>query len=48
MDDDKLIECVRINDILYDQSHPKYLDCGIKDHIWKDIGEELKQPGNYF
>lgn len=46
MDDEKLIECVRQNQVLYDITHPKYMDKAHKSKLWKEIGETLQQSGN--
>ncbi|RZF43337.1 hypothetical protein LSTR_LSTR001598 [Laodelphax striatellus] len=45
MFDKKLIECVRKNPILYDLSHPEYMDTELKSDVWKKIGAELKVEG---
>jgi len=47
MDSEKLIEIVRSHSSLYDLSDTKYSDATHKDKLWKFIGEELNQPGNY-
>jgi len=47
MNSEKLIEIVRNHSSLYDLSDPKYSDVTHKDKLWKVIGEELNQPGNY-
>lgn len=45
MDDEKLIECVRKYEFIYNLQHPKYMDSVKKEMAWKDISEQLKQPG---
>lgn len=45
MNSEKLIELVRLHQGLYDLSHPKYSDATWKDLRWKEIGQELNQPG---
>lgn len=47
MDNEKLIELVRQHKEFYDLSHLKYLDGNYKEKIWKEISEELKQPGKF-
>ncbi|KAL0109741.1 hypothetical protein PUN28_014639 [Cardiocondyla obscurior] len=46
MDNEKLIELIKEYVMLYDLSHPKYLDGQYKDKVWKVISEELDQPVN--
>ncbi|KDR16971.1 transcription factor Adf-1-like [Zootermopsis nevadensis] len=45
MDDEKLIELVRRNEVLYDMTHPKYMDPSFKKSIWNEIGKELSTTG---
>lgn len=47
MNSEKLIEIVRSHSSLYDLGDPKYSDATHKDKLWKTIGDELNQPGNY-
>nr|XP_027225118.1 uncharacterized protein LOC113817296 [Penaeus vannamei] len=42
MNDERLIVLVRNHPVLYDLSEPKYMDSGLKQRIWKNIGQELK------
>jgi len=44
MDDEKLL-CVRIYPVIYDMSHPKYLDNKHKNLIWRTIAAEVHQSG---
>ncbi|CAH2106054.1 unnamed protein product [Euphydryas editha] len=44
MEDEKLIECVRQYEFLYNLQHPKYMDSIKKEMAWKDISEQIKQP----
>ncbi|XP_039287151.1 uncharacterized protein LOC111047334 isoform X2 [Nilaparvata lugens] len=45
MNDELLIECVRKYEFLYNLQHPKYMDVTKKDVAWKDIEDQMKQPG---
>lgn len=45
MNNEKLIEIVRSHISLYDLSTSEYSDANSKEKIWKEIGEEMKQPG---
>lgn len=45
MDDEKLIELVRDKTVLYDLSHPKYMDPKFKMSIWQSIGAEMNITG---
>lgn len=45
MNDEKLIELVRIYSVLYDLSHPKYMDTDFKNTIWAKKAEEMKTAG---
>ena len=47
MEDELLIELVRIYPALYDLSNQKYMDSNFKQDIWKKIGEEMKVDGKY-
>ncbi|KAK6639685.1 hypothetical protein RUM43_007958 [Polyplax serrata] len=42
MDDDLLIECVRQYEVLFDPSHPKYMDFSYKNDVWNEIGDQLQ------
>ncbi|KAF5280884.1 hypothetical protein FQR65_LT03033 [Abscondita terminalis] len=44
MDEEKLIECVRNYEFVYNLQHPKYMDTVKKEMAWKEISEQLKQP----
>ncbi|XP_028141978.1 transcription factor Adf-1-like [Diabrotica virgifera virgifera] len=46
MEDEKLIECVREERLLYDSSHPLYFDSQQKVRTWQHIGVILKQDPN--
>ncbi|XP_022198383.2 uncharacterized protein LOC111055477 [Nilaparvata lugens] len=46
MNDEKLIQLVRVYPALYDISHPKYMDADYKKQIWKFIGNELEANGS--
>jgi len=53
MNDEKLIELVRKYSVLYDLSHPKYMNTDFKNIIWTKIAEEMETTGkkynnNYF
>ncbi|KAJ8723095.1 hypothetical protein PYW08_003007 [Mythimna loreyi] len=45
MDDEKLIELVRVHPAIYDLSHRKYMDNHFKATIWNNIGLELGVSG---
>lgn len=45
MQDERLIECVKSREFLYDTSHAKYMDSKYKSVAWREIAEELNQPG---
>ena len=47
MEDELLIELVRIYPALYDFLNKKYMDSKFKQDIWKKIGEEMKVDGKY-
>ena len=42
MDDDKLIEYVRKYPVIYDMSHPKYLDNSYKLSLWKKVSSSYR------
>ncbi|XP_076645462.1 uncharacterized protein LOC143354956 [Halictus rubicundus] len=44
MQDERLIECVKGREFLYDTSHAKYMDSKYKSAAWREIAEELNQP----
>ncbi|KAI8438210.1 hypothetical protein MSG28_010828 [Choristoneura fumiferana] len=44
MEDEKLIECVRKYEFLYNLQHPKYMDSVKKEMAWKEISGQLRQP----
>lgn len=46
MDDENLIEKVRLYDELYNMAHKKYSDNHHKDVIWTKIGKELNTTGS--
>lgn len=53
MNDEKLIELVRGHSVLYDLSHPNYMNTDFKNIIWAKIAEEMETTGkkynnNYF
>ncbi|XP_076653475.1 uncharacterized protein LOC143359439 [Halictus rubicundus] len=43
MQDERLIECVRRREFLYNFSHPKYGDAKYKSMAWREISDELNQ-----
>lgn len=45
MNDEKLIEAVRQNEILYDMSSKQYRRQDIKDKVWQSIAEKLSSTG---
>lgn len=47
VDDERLIEIVRENPLLYDLSHPEYMRTKLKDQIWEKIGAEFKSNGKF-
>ena len=40
-----LIELVRSYPSIYDLSNLKYMDCNLKQELWKKIGDEMKVEG---
>ncbi|XP_076655104.1 uncharacterized protein LOC143360280 [Halictus rubicundus] len=44
MQDERLIECVRSREFLYDYTHTHYMDTKYKSIAWREIAEELNQP----
>lgn len=48
MDNEKLIELVKIHTGLYDLSSPSYSDSSWKEKVWKEIAEELQQTGKIY
>lgn len=47
MDDLKLIELVKAHKCLYDAKNERYKNAQIRDNVWKEISDEMKQPGKY-
>lgn len=47
MNDEQLIELVHQYAVLYDLSHPKYMDTSFKHGIWSKIGTDMKEDGKY-
>lgn len=47
MENERLIELVRMNPVLYDHTHPKYSDSHIKEKTWKEIGRELNNSSKF-
>uniref|UniRef100_A0A914WXD8 MADF domain-containing protein n=1 Tax=Plectus sambesii TaxID=2011161 RepID=A0A914WXD8_9BILA len=45
METSNIIAEVRLNQILYDMSHPSYSDCYIKKRIWQSLAEKLSFAG---
>lgn len=45
MDDEKLIQLVSENTVLFDLSHPKYMDPKFKTSVWESIGSQLNMTG---
>jgi hypothetical protein len=45
--DEKLIECVRKCEELYDTPNKKYSDGVWKEKLWGQIGEYLKKSGKF-
>lgn len=43
MDNEKLIDLVRSQPVLYDHTHRKYSDNFYKEKLWKEIGAQLNQ-----
>ncbi|XP_015433726.1 PREDICTED: uncharacterized protein LOC107189657 [Dufourea novaeangliae] len=43
MNDEQLIELVRQYPVLYDVSHPKYMNTSLKLDIWNKIGRNIRQ-----
>ncbi|KAF2880367.1 hypothetical protein ILUMI_25814 [Ignelater luminosus] len=44
MDEERLISLVQSNDILYNPYHKGYNNTVKKEHLWKTISNELRQP----
>ncbi|XP_076652426.1 uncharacterized protein LOC143358836 [Halictus rubicundus] len=44
MDQEKLIEHVKLCEPLYATSHPKYGDSVFKENAWREIAKEMNQP----
>lgn len=47
MDHEKLIECVKKFDFLYNQEDQRYSDNEKKETAWKEIGKMLNTPGKF-
>lgn len=47
MDVLKLIELVRNHKCLYDARNEHYKDVHIRENVWKEISDEMKQSGKY-
>jgi hypothetical protein len=43
--EEKLVEAVRENRILFDLKHPNYRRVDIKDRLWREIAHNLKSTG---
>lgn len=48
MDEEKLIELVKLHDLLYNPENRDYSNKVKKELIWEDIGKQLKRTGSYF
>ena len=46
--DERLIELVRENSVLYDKKDPKYLNNKYKGHVWDAIANELNVTGHFY
>lgn len=46
--DVKLMKLVKENPILYNPSHPKFMDTDAKEVTWQKIGDALNRHGKYF
>ncbi|XP_076278971.1 uncharacterized protein LOC143208413 [Lasioglossum baleicum] len=44
MQKERLIECVKSREFLYDRKNPLYMDVKYKSIAWREIAEELNQP----
>lgn len=45
MDDELLIELIRLRPVIYNSAHSKYMDNKLKDNLWKEISQILKEEG---
>lgn len=43
MDDELLIEVIRLRPVIYNSAHSKYMDNKLKDNLWKEISQILKE-----
>jgi len=46
-EEDKLIEVIQKNSVIYDLAHPKYKYTIYKDKIWIDIASIIGKSGKY-
>jgi len=46
-EEDKLIELIQKNSVIYDFAHPKYKNTIYKDEIWIDIANTIEKSGKY-
>lgn len=47
MDDELLIEVIRLRPVIYNSAHSKYMDNKLKDNLWKEISQILKEEGKF-
>lgn len=46
--EEKLIELVKIEEVLYNKNKKGYKNIRVKDEIWKKIAKELEIDGEYY
>jgi len=46
-EEEKLIEVIQKNSVIYDLAHPKYKNTIYKDEIWIDIANTIGKSGKY-
>lgn len=45
--DQRLINLVKANPVLYDFNDRKYMDFNTREVAWQKIGDELEKPGEF-
>ena len=45
--DDRLIECVRQNTVIWDPARKSCQDRVLRDNVWKEIAEKLNRSGEF-
>lgn len=46
-DEERIIDFVKSNDMLYQVKHPKFRDSEAKNRLWLSLAKELNKDGMY-